>query len=151
MKTLLSCDVDTFYKKIRGKTVLCIAAACTVIVCNAVLCLLYRDEYADILKWINILLDITAAWLLYGYVSVVLLPEKKRLTLARRSRKFGQVLHGTVRQIGPETHHGGLRCRQIMIAAETERRVYLPDAIDLQLGDTADFRLCDNIVVEVKP
>lgn len=150
MKSILPCSKETYRLNLKRKKYICIAVAAVTVLLNLVLCLLRSDGNANLLKWINILLDVIVGWLLFGYASMEILPAQKLYSLAMRAEKAGVRLQGTVSEVSEKTeHNNGLTCKAVKLAGETLRRVYLPEMITLHVGDEVQLLICDNIVVEV--
>ncbi len=148
-QTILGVDQNVYRKKIKNRTIICIAVAIVMVAFNVLFCLLRNDDNHKTMLALNIVFDILIGWFLIAFVSFAILPQKRTLKIFKRKRT---VCKGEVVEISTDTQRvQGFDCYSVSVGVESKRTLFLPNTNEfhLEVGKVAQFFVVSNIIVEV--
>ena len=147
---ILGTSVEEYSKKLKKDLIIVTATALIIAAVNIVLCILRSEETHSVFLALNILTDIAAVWFIIFYVSMIITPRKKLLSLAKRIQ-VGEKVSNRIESVSVNTMRVcGLSCYEVICA--DNRRIYVSEKgkIRLDAGTKLTLTLVENIVVEVE-
>ena len=145
-QTILGKSCEAAQQEVKRKIVLCVIIALACLAINAVLLAVYTTQLHTLFLVLNVLTDVAGSWIIFAYVSLAIVPQKRLCDLLLQPTER---LQGTVREISEETQKiCNLDCRLVKL---NDRTVFLPaeGKISVKEGETLVFYLASNVVVGV--
>ncbi len=149
-QSIFGSEKAVFIKRLNSRKIICTVLLCTVIAINTVLTVLRTDQNHTLLLWLNIVLDVAAAWFLIGYISLWVLPQQRLLRLCNGTER---TFEGTVTSITAQTQRvRHMDCFTVTLDADkSQRQLFLPanTALSLTEGDYVQLTTVSNIIVTI--
>lgn len=154
--TILGSGREEYRRRLDRKCMLLAAAGIAVLACNVLLVLLRTDGLHMVFLSVNVITDVLLVWAAIAMVHLVILPERRLLSLYRRGERSGRVSEGEVTEVAENTVCiQGFPCYCVQIRqGERVREFYLIEgSFSLRKGGKYSFGTVENIIyrAEVLP
>lgn len=148
---LLSVPADEYKKRLIAKTITVIAIFTMIVVMNILFCVFRTDSTHIAFLILNIVSDIACLWLLWFFIGVVFIPQKKLLALTER--KNVQIVYGGIEKVSDKTKRvSGFNCYEISVVGNGLRTLFIIENgnIPTELKGQVKFFTVDNIVISAE-